>query len=327
MGNLAPPFTGGPDPRRGVLPDVKGLERFIALADTDPEAARKLLADLAAKKFEPHPGQVPVMNAHERFLTMCAGRRFGKFLRFDQQPPTPSGFKQAGDVTVGDELFTQSGKPTKVTARFEHFDKLMYRLTFSDGATIECCSEHLWEVKNKNGRRARTLDTQTIARTFIKKRSDGKREHRWKLVRGRPVEYPEKQLPLPPYVVGALLGDGCLTGGPRLCANEYEIAERFRAEGMDLSKPDIRKNAAGGTTISYGIRKALPKLRELGLAGHGFATKFIPDAYMQGSINQRLDLLHGLMGLYYPARYSFRKSRMASEYQASVRCTSVLAEA
>src|ERR1035437_10035772 len=78
MGNLAPPFTGGPDPRRGVLPDVKGLERFIALADSDPEAARKLLAGLAAKQFEPHPGQQPVMDAHERFLTLCAGRRLGK---------------------------------------------------------------------------------------------------------------------------------------------------------------------------------------------------------------------------------------------------------
>src|ERR1035437_7122843 len=75
MGNLAPPFEKG---NRAQLPDVKGRERFIALADTDPEAARKLLADLAAKKFEPHPGQEPVMAAHERFLTMCAGRRFGK---------------------------------------------------------------------------------------------------------------------------------------------------------------------------------------------------------------------------------------------------------
>lgn len=72
------PFTGGPDSRRNVLPDVKGLERFIALADTDPEAARQLLAKLTAKKFTPHPGQVPVMEATARFLTMNAGRRFGK---------------------------------------------------------------------------------------------------------------------------------------------------------------------------------------------------------------------------------------------------------
>lgn len=72
------PFKKGNDPRRSNLPDVQGLDRFIALAESDPEAARKLLADLTAKKFQPHPGQQPVLNATERFLTMCAGRRFGK---------------------------------------------------------------------------------------------------------------------------------------------------------------------------------------------------------------------------------------------------------
>lgn len=54
------------------------LERFIALAQSDPQAAKKLLASLTSKKFQPHPGQQPVMDANERFLTMCAGRRFGK---------------------------------------------------------------------------------------------------------------------------------------------------------------------------------------------------------------------------------------------------------
>lgn len=54
------------------------LERLIALAATDPEAARKLLAQVTSRKFTPHPGQQPVLDATERFLTMCAGRRAGK---------------------------------------------------------------------------------------------------------------------------------------------------------------------------------------------------------------------------------------------------------
>lgn len=72
------PFKKGYDPRRSTGPNVEGLDKFIALAQSDPEKARKLLARLAQKKFVPHEGQRPVMEAHERFLTMCAGRRFGK---------------------------------------------------------------------------------------------------------------------------------------------------------------------------------------------------------------------------------------------------------
>jgi hypothetical protein len=64
--------------RKGHLPNVQGLEKFIALAQNDPNAARELLTKLAAKKFTPHDGQKPVMDAHQRFLLMCAGRRFGK---------------------------------------------------------------------------------------------------------------------------------------------------------------------------------------------------------------------------------------------------------
>jgi hypothetical protein len=66
------------DPRQDHLPDVSALEKFTALAQSDPEAARRLLARLTSKKFIPHAGQQPVMVARERFLTMCAGRRFGK---------------------------------------------------------------------------------------------------------------------------------------------------------------------------------------------------------------------------------------------------------
>ena len=74
---MGQPFVKG-DPRINTLPDVQALEKFRALAQSDPEAARRLLERITAKKFVPHDGQRPVMDAKERFLTMCAGRRFGK---------------------------------------------------------------------------------------------------------------------------------------------------------------------------------------------------------------------------------------------------------
>lgn len=65
------------DPRRRT-PSIASMDRFKALLQHDPEAARKILEQLAAKKFVPHEGQKPVMESQARFKTMCAGRRFGK---------------------------------------------------------------------------------------------------------------------------------------------------------------------------------------------------------------------------------------------------------
>lgn len=76
--NLVPFQPGVINPNRDHLPDVQGLDRFIALAQSDPEKARALLKALTVKKFTPHEGQRPVMDSQARFMTMCAGRRFGK---------------------------------------------------------------------------------------------------------------------------------------------------------------------------------------------------------------------------------------------------------
>lgn len=54
-------------------------DRLRALAETDPEAARKLLASLQEKIVVPHAGgQRAVVEAQERFQLLCCGRRWGK---------------------------------------------------------------------------------------------------------------------------------------------------------------------------------------------------------------------------------------------------------
>lgn len=66
------------DPRAMHDSNQAAMERFKVLLATDPERAMKLAESLTSKKFIPHEGQRPVMEARERFLCMCAGRRFGK---------------------------------------------------------------------------------------------------------------------------------------------------------------------------------------------------------------------------------------------------------
>jgi hypothetical protein len=273
------------------VPDVQGLEKFRALMESDPQAARKLLESVTSKKFIPHPAQQEVMDSTARFRTMCAGRRAGKCLSLDTLLPTPDGFRRADSIRVGDELFGQDGQPTKVTGVFRHSDQRMYRMTFSDRAQIEVCEDHLWEVRDRRDRPSRVLDTATIAGSYIKPMPDGKRYNRWKLVWGQPVAYPKADLLIDPYLVGVLLGDGSITRGCAFASADEEIIERVRS----IVEEDFGGHVKRYSQYEYGITKLRPALRELGMHGHGFATKFVPPQYMTASIEQRLELLRGLM--------------------------------
>lgn len=71
------PFKPG-DLRRDSGSNKADLERIKALMAADPEAAKKIIQKVAAKRFIPHAGQRPVMDSNARFKLMCAGRRFGK---------------------------------------------------------------------------------------------------------------------------------------------------------------------------------------------------------------------------------------------------------
>src|SRR6188472_1943700 len=55
------------------------LDRLISLIQADPEAATKLLKNVTSKVLIPHSeGQREVLTANERFMVLCAGRRWGK---------------------------------------------------------------------------------------------------------------------------------------------------------------------------------------------------------------------------------------------------------
>ena len=145
------------------------------------------------------------------FSYACRGARLGKFyLRSAQSGtgkaivnttpiPTPNGWKTVGDIKVGDYIFGKNGKPTKVLNLYKHTKKI-WRITFADGRTIDCCGEHLWEYYDNGVRRVE--NTQTIyGRTqgFFKNDND---EWRFKVPMNEAVEYPEQKFIVSPYEMG-----------------------------------------------------------------------------------------------------------------------------
>ncbi|MGC0252676.1 ATP-binding protein [Pseudactinotalea sp. Z1748] len=87
-------------------------------------------------------------------LVLVAGASgAGKALDLRTKIPTPSGWTTMGRLEVGDEVLDRSGHPCRVTALSE-VDRTpeMYRITLSDGQSIDADANHQWVVSNSTDR-------------------------------------------------------------------------------------------------------------------------------------------------------------------------------
>jgi len=204
----------------------------------------------------------------------------GRAQPLDADVLTPDGFVSMGTLSVGDLVTGADGRPTVVLGVYPQGEKDVYRVTTQDGASTLACGEHLWTVRtasDKRRGRTRTLETQEMIgnlRSF--------HARRYELPMVQPVQFPDVEVPLDPYALGLLLGDGCLTTSttPAFATADPELVVRRkggRFGGLGLANPL--------TTI----------LRDLDLAGTTSSTKFIPPAYLQNSVDVRVALLQGLL--------------------------------
>src|SRR5690606_39875124 len=58
--------------------------------------------------------------------------------------PPPQGLRRWGELVKGDQVFGSDGKPTEVTEIYDRGVQDIYRVTLSDGASVEADGGHLW---------------------------------------------------------------------------------------------------------------------------------------------------------------------------------------
>jgi phosphate starvation-inducible PhoH-like protein len=215
---------------------------------------------------------------------------------------TPDGFRPIGELRVGDLVTGRDGKPTPVLGVHPQGRKQVYRVTAQDGASTLACGEHLWFVTTpddrRHGKAGRVLQTQQMIDNLRWSHA-----HRYELPLVDPVSIPERSVPMDPYALGLLLGDGCITTST---TPSFSTADPELAEALDSALPEadvthksgygyVLKRAGGGGR--GGVITANPVtaiLRELGLAGTNSKTKFVPEGYLHNSADVRLALLQGL---------------------------------
>lgn len=210
---------------------------------------------------------------------------------------TPDGWTTMGAIGVGDRVFDETGTPRNVVGVSDVFnDRDCFAVRFSDGSSVVTDAEHLWTVdslelgESKAGlprgvspRFNRTISTEKIAATL--KTSWGTTNHR--IGAAGALQCSDVDLPIPPYTLGAWLGDGRSNRGAiGHAADDLAIQRGIEAEGFEVSF-----HCSTPAMVNYTVRGLRTLLREQGLLDN----KHIPSAYLRAPIKARLSLIRGLM--------------------------------
>lgn len=231
-------------------------------------------------------------------MVIGARPKHGKAQPLDAKVLTSVGWATMGSLKVGDALASIDGLSSAVTGVFPQGRKQVYRVTFTDGRSAECCDEHLWRVHHRQWAQPKVLSTANIRALMDKPTMKGRL---W--IDSANGEFgSHAKLPLDPWLLGALLGDGDMTQATiRFSKTEEQILSLVRnalpeqvgmtyAGGCDwrLSKKDGKRGGTDSNPLTAAIRA-------LGLAGCKSEEKFIPVMYMAADRYSRLCILRGLM--------------------------------
>lgn len=223
-----------------------------------------------------------------------------------------TGTIRVGDVKVGDMLLDRFGNDTEVLEIYPQGKQDIYLVTLNDGRTVRCGLDHLWSVydKNKGSKNKDRLYTYKTSELLEKglfwKNKNGNNLYKFYIPDlAEYVKYETKDLSIPPYVMGALLGDGSMsTGSIKIASDDLEIINKIQNDlGDDYAL--IKDSSNNNYRIVY---KDLYKISGNHIRINPLKThiiennwnftssfKYIPDIYKYSSYEQRLELVKGLM--------------------------------
>lgn len=230
------------------------------------------------------------------WVNFSGDEKCGKAQPLDSIVYTPNGKTRIRDIKVNDTICSPFNKTSRVVGVYPQGNKEVYKITFLDGDSTICCKDHLWEVIQVGSINTQVLPTEELLHNT--KTTKGK--NRWYVRVTNPVEFISKsKLLIDPYVMGCLLGDGGMSTKSLVLTNsDQELLDKVQSrliEGYYLSKKSdydylVTRGKTGGQSNYY-----IDTLKKYGLYGCKSYSKFIPEEYLYSSIDDRWQLLQGLM--------------------------------
>ena len=221
-------------------------------------------------------------------------------------------YAKVSDLQVGDEVFDRLGQPSIVIGVYPQGKKDSYRITFNDGTTVVCSGGHLWTgwiysdyMKNEQ---SDTLSLYEIMQTLkLKGKNRVSVQDSWIIPRSLPIHRDAMDYGISPYVIGVVAASGNSTHNPISISTSdsyipYKVASLLPHTHVEKSL--VNSDWLFYQSIQEGTRS---RKRMLGYSDlsqwediSAFSKKHrqhrsLPQQYLYGSYQQRLELLQGVM--------------------------------
>ena len=274
------------------------------------------LRDADRKKANPK-NIIAQKGAQERMLSqdvdiqICGGSRGGP-LHVDTKVVTPFGLRRIGDMNVGDILTGLDGGMQRVISKIDYGKVRSYKLKFIDGSEVIASYDHPFNVRKTCYRSKKRIlggkdvsaDWRVWTTEMIVRHLKAKKEGRIKnghlvIPLCEPVKFTvaKKRHGIDPYLLGVILGDGCITENIVKHNNilfstiDVAIINAFVDKGYE---PHLRSKYKS-TDYIFKSKEFVEALRKFQLAGHGAESKFVPHPFKLGTVEERWAVLQGLM--------------------------------
>jgi hypothetical protein len=242
-----------------------------------------------------HTGKRPVPPR----LLLYGVEGVGKAQPLDAKVLTPTGFIPMGQIKVGDKVTGSDGKAHRVLGVYPQGEKDVFEVIFRDGSRTCCCDDHLWFTQTLcervRGQSGAVRSLRDIRRTL---RYGTQFNHGVPCV--KPIEFEAcgQNLPIDPWLFGMYLGDGSTSNCILITNCEPDIQQKI---SLSVSDSDVCVDADGrALRIKSKVKTNKPShlrqaLEQFGLDGLKAQDKFVLRDYLQASVQQRLELLRGLL--------------------------------
>lgn len=248
------------------------------------------------------------------FATGSAGT--GKALVNGTPVLTENGWKPIETLTLQDKVYGRDGYPHNVLGIFPQGEKEVYRVNFSDRTFVDCCEEHLWTIQTASQRGIKrgedkenyfpaTLTLRELMREYPLQRDGGNGYNRANIFipMTKPIHFEEQSHIIPPYVMGCMLGDGYFgeKGNIKFTNADQDIIDKVQNLLMPLKVKFVHRNkydydlCNNDEYYKYHVNLFRNELKRLDLFGKESGTKFIPHEYLFDSIENRIELLKGII--------------------------------
>lgn len=255
-------------------------------------------------------------------------------------------WKSIGSLRVGELLASIDGRKSTVEAINFRGNLDTYKIYFSDGRSTVVAGDHLWQVGYREWRKDRLFTTDELLVKLKYKRYNNRL---YIPVISGDFGVANYDVPVDPYVLGCLIGDGDVSSPtPRMTSIDEQIIENIKKRlpgGYSIRKSSskyqysiVTKDIPGRSMINgnkfggkYGDKyqkihyKLTEALKSIGLYGKYSYDKFIPEIYFKSPLNARIDLLRGLFDTdgwvekNKAVRFSSASRKLAEDVQALIR--------